>query len=100
MSEAHDTSMNKLKIYVTEDHYFQSNLPDITPSSLTFTNKKDVIRFKNNQLQFYQNQFNLAIWCATSGCGINLSDHLGNKTPAIKSLYNFHLYYQTCKILK
>ena len=92
-------AINQLNIYVTESKYFQAKLPNIVPSSLTFTNRKDVIRFKNNQLQFYQNQFNLAIGCATSGCGINLVDHLNNKIPLIKSLYNFHLYYQTCKIL-
>ena len=44
--------------------------------------------------QFYQNQINFAVWCATSGCGVSSSDHLQHKDKFIRSLYRFHVYYQ------
>ena len=32
-----------------------------------------------NQMQFWQNQLNFAVWCATTGCGVSKLDHLRNK---------------------
>ena len=48
-------AINELNIYVTESKYVQAKLPNIVPSSLTFTNRKDVIRFKNNLLDEVHN---------------------------------------------
>jgi hypothetical protein len=48
---------------------------------------------------FYQNQLNFAVWCATSGCGVS-SEHLSSKQNLIASVYRFHVYYQTRKILE
>ena len=39
----------------------------------------------NNQMQFWQNQLNFAIWFATSGCGVSKLDHLKHKDPMIRS---------------
>ena len=52
-----------------------------------------------NQMQFWQNQLNFAIWCATSGCGVSILDHLRNKDPMIRSVFRFHTYYQIRRIL-
>ena len=52
-----------------------------------------------NQMQFWQNQLNFAIWCATSGCGVSKLDHLRNKDPMIRSVFRFHTYYQIRRIL-
>ena len=46
-----------------------------------------------NQMQFWQNQLNFAIWCATTGCGVSKLDHLRNKDPMIRSVFRFHTYY-------
>ena len=50
-------------------------------------------------MQFWQNQLNFAIWCATSGCGVSKLDHLKHKDPMIRSVFRFHTYYQIRRIL-
>ena len=52
-----------------------------------------------NQMQFWQNQLNFAIWCAISGCGVSKLDHLKHKDPMIRSVFRFHTYYQIRRIL-
>ena len=52
-----------------------------------------------NQMQFWQNQLNFAIWCATTGCGVSKLDHLRNKDPMIRSVFRFYTYYQIRRIL-
>ena len=52
-----------------------------------------------NQMQFWQNQLNFAIWCATSGFGVSKLDHLKHKDPMIRSVFRFHTYYQIRRIL-
>ena len=53
-----------------------------------------------NPMQFWQNQLNFAVWCATTGCGVSKEDHLRHKDPMIRSVYRFHVYYQIRRILK
>lgn len=50
-------------------------------------------------MQFWQNQVNFAVWCATSGCGVSAQDHLSASDPLMRSLYSFHVYYQTRRVL-
>ena len=38
----------------------------------------------NPSMQFWQNQLNLAVWCATTGCGVSKEGHLQHKDPMIK----------------
>ena len=52
----------------------------------------------SNQMQFWQNQLNFAVWCATTGCGIS-KQHLNHANPVIKSFFRFHAYYQIRRIL-
>ena len=49
-------------------------------------------------MSFWQNQLNFAIWCATTGCGVDFNNHL-KETGMIDSLFRFHVYYQTRRIL-
>ena len=44
------------------------------------------------------NQLNFAVWCATTGCGVDFNNHL-KATGMIGSLFRFHVYYQTRRIL-
>jgi hypothetical protein len=53
----------------------------------------------SNQMQFWQNQLNFAVWCATTGCGISKYEHLQHKDPMIRSVFSFHVYYQIRRIL-
>ena len=50
-------------------------------------------------MQFSQNQINFAAWCATTGCGVSVQDHLAAPDPLMQSLYYFHVYYQMRRIL-
>ena len=62
-------------------------------------------RWHNSQMDFWQTQLNFATWCATTGCGISVHDHIyghaesGTATQLSKSIFRFHVYYQTRRIL-
>ena len=51
-------------------------------------------------MDFYQNQVNLAVWLATSGCGVSWRDHLDIDWPLARSVFRFQVYYQVRRILE
>ena len=54
----------------------------------------------NNPMKWFQNQFNFAIWCSTCGCGVSYNQHLAMVDATfLKSIYLFHVMYQTLRIL-
>ena len=55
--------------------------------------------WKNNHMQFLQNQLNFAIWCATAGCGVSTRFHLNHEDKMVRSLYRFHVYFTIRRIL-
>ena len=57
-----------------------------------------VKRWKTDWLSFWQNQLNFAIWCATTDCGVDYNHHL-KADAMVGSLFIFHVYYQTRRIL-
>ena len=50
-------------------------------------------------MDWWQCQLNFAVWCATAGCGVSADDHLQAKDPLLASLYRFHVYYATRRLL-
>ena len=62
-------------------------------------NKKIIDAWGATPMRFWQNQLNFAVWCATSGCGVSFKDHMMSKDSLIQSLYIFHVYYTTRRIL-
>jgi len=63
-------------------------------------------RWHNSQMDFWQTQLNLATWCATTGCGVSVHDHINGRydfapesAQLCKSIFRFHVYYQTRRIL-
>ena len=63
-------------------------------------------RWHNSQMDFWQTQLNFATWCATTGCGVSVHDHLNGRydfapesAQLSKSIFRFHVYYQTRRIL-
>ena len=42
-------------------------------------------------------QLNFVVFCANSACGVSV-EHM--KKPTIRSIYHFHVYYITRRILK
>ena len=71
------------------EHY---RLPLVSSDKLVQT-------WHSNPMQFWQNQLNFAVWCATAGCGVSLEDHLSAADDLVKSVYRFHLYYQVRRVL-
>ena len=55
--------------------------------------------WNSNPIQFYQNQINFAVFCATTGCGVSYVNHLNHSDEMIKSIYLFHFYFQVRRIL-
>ena len=43
---------------------------------------------------------NFAVWCATAGCGVSVEDHLQATDQLFASLYRFHVYFTTRRILE
>lgn len=87
-------------VYVKENRKFKANFSNIMPDLLSLKTREDCLRLTRNPLSFYQNQFNMAVWFATTACGISVNDHLNHEIPMIRSLYRFHTYYQMMKIFK
>ena len=63
-------------------------------------------RWHNSQMDFWQTQLNFATWCATTGCGVSMHDHVNGRydfapdsAQLSKSIFRFHVYYQTKRIL-
>ena len=98
----YDGDLTKLKIYVNEINFFQANNFNIFSNYvLTFHNENDIQKWRSScDMAYYQHQLNFAAWCASSGCGVSINDHLNSKSNLISSVYRFHIYYQTRKILE
>ena len=50
-------------------------------------------------MDWWQNQLNFAVWCATLGCDVSVQDHLQASEPLMRWVYLFHVYYTTRCIL-
>ena len=55
--------------------------------------------WRHNPMQFWQTQLNFSLWCATAGCGVSYHDHVLARDAMMSSLFEFHVYYTTRKIL-
>ena len=77
---------------VFQDIFSKYKLPNLT--------SKDMVDDWNiNFMSYWQHQLNFAIWCATTSCGINYNTHL-KAEGLLGSLFLFHFYYQTRRILQ
>ena len=93
--------IKKQNIVITSDgKYFQTDFLNIFEKYILpkVASEGVVNDWNENWLKFWQNQLNFAIWCATTGCGVDYNNHL--KADGLTgSLFLFHLYYQTRRIL-
>ena len=97
----HQFSLVHQTITIKPKRSFDVRLPNIWLSyKLPLVKEAEIYdNWITNQMQFWQNQLNFAIWCATTGCGVSKLDHLRNKDPMIRSVFRFHTYYQIRRIL-
>ena len=81
----------------------REDLRSLTDANIGSSNEETIDKLatdyeKKDGFTFYQNQLNFAVWCATTGCGVGMKQHLQHSDPFIRSLYRFHFYYQVFRI--
>lgn len=88
-------------IRVQKGNAFRAEFPDIFEKYTLphVSSDKLVQAWAASPMQFWQNQLNFAIWCATTGCGISVNDHLAATDPFMMALYMFHVYYTTRRFI-
>ena len=56
--------------------------------------------WQNTLFSWWQCQLNFALWCASAGFGVSFEDHLQAEKPLLASLYRFHVYHTTRRLLE
>ena len=56
--------------------------------------------WQNTPFSWWQCQLTFALWCASAGCGVSFEDHLQAEKPLLASLYRFHVYRTTKRLLE
>ena len=56
--------------------------------------------WQNTPFSCWQCQLNFALWCASAGCGVSFEDQLQAEKPLLASLYRFHVYHTTRRLLE
>ena len=94
-------SLTNLAVSCNSTDKFTSKTYDIFRSqNLTFTSKTTINKWLHScDMGLYQNQLNMATWCATAGCGVSVQDHIDHDDLFIASFFRFHVYYQIRKVL-
>lgn len=96
-------NLTKLIITVAPNKYFFALVPNIWKEYVLppITTEQSVKDWNSDPMQFWQNQINFAMWCATAGCGVSFTDHLKDTQDKslLQDMYIFHVYYTTRKIL-
>ena len=89
-----------LDIYVSNTKKFTANMRNIFKSQVvTFKSSKQSKKWLNKpDFNYWPQQLNFAVWCATSGCGISLFESL-NYPKVINSFIKFHIYFTIRRIL-
>ena len=81
---------------------FQVKFPNVFTNYPLGAVRVEDQRFKDwdhYKFTLWQTQLNLAVFCASSACGVSV-EHLNAKKPMIRSIYRFHVYYHIRRILK
>ena len=81
--------------------WFEAKYPDVFEHYIMPTSYSDkpLQAWHATPMQFWQNQLNFAVWCATTGCGVSVEDDLIPDDGLLQSVYRFHVYYQIRRIL-
>ena len=97
-------SLNLIKqtIFVNQKDSFEVIFPDLFKNyqNPPIHTNEPWNTWIHSSFDWWQCQLNFAVWCATAGCGVSFEDHIQNTTNLTRSVYMFHLYYCTARILK
>ena len=88
-----------IQVIIKEGDSFRASFTDIFEKYIRppITTEADMNLCNNNPMQFWQNQINFAIWCATAGCGVSIKFHFNHEDKMVRLLYRFHIYYMIRK---
>ena len=96
---------DQLNIYVTPDQYFTTKFREIfQKTKLTHhSGKESKTWLAGPNMRYWPQQFNFAVWCATTGCGISreiFDDNSAIPLPRnVRAFYKFHIYFTVRRIL-
>ena len=92
-----DIFNNQMNIYVTPTDYFITKFREIfTKTQIKFTKAKYARKWlAKPDMSFWPQQFNFALWCATTGCGVSremlFSNSSLNLSEQVRTFYQFHV---------
>ena len=91
----------KQDIYVNRYKSFPVSFPDIFQNyqNPTLHANAPWNTWKNSSFDWWQCQLNFAVWCATAGCGVSYEEHLEGTSTLTNTVYIFHVYYCTVRII-
>lgn len=89
-------------IFVNQTDNFKTTFADLFQNyqNPTLHTNEPWNTWLHSSFDWWQCQLNFAVWCASTGCGVSFNDHIQNTSNLTKSVYTFHLYYCTARILK
>ena len=102
-SESVDDIANELvnlDIYVTPTDSFKAKMRNVfTKTVVSFWSSKQAYAWlRGPNYKYWPQQLNFAVWCATCGCGVSLSE-LKRWPLIIQGFIKFHVYFTIRRIL-
>ena len=89
-----------LDIYVTPTESFKAKMRDVFKKTVVsfWSSKQAYAWLGEPNYKYWPQQLNFAVWCATCGCGISLSE-LKRWPLIIQSFIKFHVYFTIRRVL-
>ena len=97
-----DNTLTHQQIAVDDNgSHFQTLFQDVFDhyQNLPLTGNITVAKKAWHIIDWWQCQLNFTFWCATAGCSVLIEDHHQAKDPVLASLYQFHVYYTSRRLL-
>ena len=94
------TLLTDLDIYVSQKQKFTAEMRDIFKEvTIKFTSAKQSRKWlQGPDYNYWPQQLNFAVWCATSGCGISMHE-AESYPPVVYGFIKFHVYFTIRRIL-
>ena len=92
--------LTSLDIFVSQKQKFTSGMRDVfKETTVKFTSAKQCKKWLGGpDFNYWPQQLNFAVWCATGGCGISLHE-AKNYPPVVYGFIKFHVYFTIRRIL-
>ena len=99
LMSAEDLYIQNITVAVHDGHSdsFQIKFPNVFTNYLLGAVRVEDQRFNDwdyYKFSLWQTQLNFAVFCASSACSVSV-EHMNAKKPMIRSIYRFHVYYES-----